>query len=162
MSVLLSAFMGLFGSKYYNALIDMRPSLRKIAVYFPGKLPSFDQFQVGVSVSKLQILIKGCVNSVDGSIWVYFLKSPELVYASMAHILNDMCVLLELLSKNVQIHFVVKTFDDVYFTCLQNIPSLIVSVIWFINDDFFSFLLGAFGNINQFFVICWNYEAGFL
>jgi hypothetical protein len=62
---------------------------------------------------------------------------------------------------DIQVHFVEETFYDVDFSCFEDVPSLVISVIWIMNYQLFSLFFRSLRDVNQFSGINWNDKTGF-
>jgi hypothetical protein len=113
-------------------------------------------------MTELQLLIEAGVNPEDWLLSIQSLKSPKLIDSSIAWILDDMCIMLELFLRHVKVHLIVEALNDVDLSRLEDVPPLVVPVVRLVDSHLFSLLLRCFRDIDELMRISGDDEARFL
>lgn len=105
--------------------------------------------QLAMAVGKFQFRVIAGVNTVGLLCFVKQFKSPELIDASVAGVLNNLCIFLISFFRNIQIKTAMETFDDVDFSSAIDIPSLVETVVCVVDYNLFALLAACFRNIHK-------------
>lgn len=101
----------------------------------PGVFPALMQSQFVTVVSKFQLLIEASCDPELRLGLADSLEHPELIDSPVTGPLDDVGPVFEGFPFHVEVQSVEVTLDHVYFPCSKDVPSLVIPIVRFIDDD---------------------------